>query len=58
MAKGFTQVFRLEYFGTYAPVARLGTLPIAYVMAILMCLTLASVDVEAAFLDTKLNEEL
>ena len=38
--------------------ARLGTLRILYVLKVLMCLTLASLDVEAAFMNAPLNEEL
>ena len=41
VAKGFSQIFVLDYFGTYAPIARLGTLRILYATAVLMCLTLA-----------------
>ena len=58
VAKGFTQMFGLDYFGTYMPVARLGTLRIVHATAVLVCLTLASVDVEAVFLNAKLNKEL
>ena len=58
VAKGFPQIFGLDYFGTYAPVARLGTLRMVYALALLMCLALASIDVEAAFLNAKLDEEL
>ena len=58
VAKGFSQIFGLDYFGTYAPVARLGTLRIVYALAVLMCLTLASLDVEAAFLNAPLDEKL
>ena len=58
VAKGFSQIFGLDYFGTYAPVARLGTLRILYALAVLMCLTLASLDVEAAFMNANLDEEL
>ena len=58
VAKGFAQIFGLDYFGTYAPVARLGTLRIVYALAVLMCLTLASLDVEAAFMNAPLDEEL
>ena len=46
VAKGFSQIFELDYFGTYAPVA----------LAVLMCLTLASLNVEAAFMNDTLDE--
>ena len=53
VAKGFAQIFGLDYFGTYAPVARLGTLRIVYAQAVLMYLTLASLDVEAALMNAR-----
>ena len=56
MAKGFAQIFGLGYFGMYVRVARLGTLRIVHALAILMCLTLASLDVEAAFINAPLDE--
>ena len=46
-------VFGLDFFGSYAPVARLGTLRIVYALAGFKYLTLASVDVKAAFLYAK-----
>ena len=58
VAKGFSQIFGLGYFDTYTPVAQLGTLPIVYDLAVLMCLTLALLDGEAAFLNATLDEEL
>ena len=57
VGKEFSQVFGLDYFGTYAPVARLGTLRMVYALAVLMCLPLASLDVEAAFMNAPLYEE-
>ena len=48
MAKSFAQIFGLDYFGLYAPVARLGTLRILYALALLICLTLALLDNKAA----------
>ena len=58
VAKGFMQVYGLDYFGTYAPVARLSTLRLLYALAVLMQLDLASLDVEAAFMNADLKEEL
>ena len=55
VAKGFSQIIRLDYFGMYAPVARLGTLRMVYALAVLMYLSLASLDVEAAFLNATLD---
>ena len=58
VAKGFMQIFGLDYFGTYAPVARLATLRLVYALAVLLKLELASLDVEAAFMNAELKEEL
>ena len=57
-AKCFSQIFRLDYFDTYVPVAWFGILRIAYALAVLMFLTLASLNIEAAFLNVTLDEEL
>ena len=45
VAKDFMQVFGLDYFGAYAAVTRLSTLPV------LLDLKLASLNVELAFLN-------
>ena len=58
VAKGFMQVFGLDYFGTYAPVARLATLRLVYALSVLLDLKLASLDVEAAFMNADLQEEI
>ena len=58
VAKGFMQVYGLDYFGTYAPVARLATLRIVYAISVSLALKLASLDVEAAFMNAELKEEL
>ena len=52
------QVFGLDYFGTYAPVARLATLRMVYALAVLLQLDMTSIDVEAAFMNAELKEEL
>ena len=57
-AKSFAQTFGLDYFSTYAPVACLCTLRIVSAEAVQMCLTLASVDVVAAFMNALLDGEL
>ena len=58
VALGFSQVFGLDYFGTYAPVARLSTLRLVYALSVLLMLSMASLDVEAAFMNATLDEEL
>ena len=54
VAKGFTQVFVLDYFGTYAPVAGLGSVCDGGIDEHYFSL----MDVEAAFPNAELNEEL
>ena len=49
MAKDFAQILGLDFFGTYAPVARLGTVHIVYAPARMMLMPLASLDVGAGF---------
>eukprot|EP01034_Spumella_vulgaris_P029244 gene29244-36261_t len=58
VAKGFSQVFGEDYFDTYAPVARLTTLRLVYAMTVVMDLSLAGMDVDAAFLNADLQEDL
>ena len=58
VAKGFMQVFGLDYFGTYAPVARLATLRLVYALCVSLDMKLASLDVEAAFMNAHLKEEM
>ena len=53
VAKGFVQVFGLDYFGVYTLVARLATLRIVYALAVLLVLDLVSLDVEAAFMNAR-----
>jgi len=48
----------LDYFETYAPVARLATSRIVYALVGLLDLAMASVDVEAASVNVTLKEEL
>ena len=50
----------LDYtiFKTYAQVARLSNLRMVCTMAVLLCLSLASLDLEAAFIKALLYEEL
>eukprot|EP01038_Epipyxis_sp_PR26KG_P014695 gene14695-19743_t len=58
VAKGFTQVFGEDFFDTYAPVARLTTLRIVYALTVMLDLSIAGMDVDAAFLNADLHENL
>eukprot|EP01031_Cornospumella_fuschlensis_P026641 gene26641-32192_t len=58
VAKGFSQVFGEDFFDTYAPVARLTTLRLVYALTVAMDLRLAGMDVDAAFLNAELQEDL
>jgi hypothetical protein len=56
VAKGFTQVPNVDYFDTFAPVARLSSLRTVLAMAAKDDLELHQVDVKAAFLNGVLEE--
>ena len=56
--KGFARIFGLDVIGTYTSVAWLGTPRILYALVVLMYLMLGSLDVEAALMNTLLDEEL
>ena len=58
VAKGFSQLFGIDYFDTYAPVARLTTLRIVYALTVMLGLRLDGSDVDAAFMNADLKEEI
>ena len=58
VAKGFSQVFGVDYFDTYSPVARLTSLRIVYALAALLDLYIEGMDVDVAFLNASLEEDL
>ena len=58
MARGFTQIYGLEYLDTFAPVAKLASLRIILAIAAVEDLELHQMDVVAAFLAGHLEEEI
>jgi uncharacterized protein involved in tolerance to divalent cations len=58
VAKGFSQVYGTDYYDTYAPVARLTTLRIVYVLSAILNLHLVGMDVDAAFMNADLHEDI
>ena len=58
VAKGFQQTFGLDYFDTYSPVARLSSLRLLYALSVELNLQLAAMDVDAAFLNADLTEDI
>ena len=57
VAKGFTQVFRIDYENTFSPVAQFETLQLLLSLAALHDWELEALDVKTAFLFGELKEE-
>ncbi|GJY29354.1 zinc finger, CCHC-type containing protein, partial [Tanacetum coccineum] len=55
---GFKQKSRINYFDTYAPVARIGTIRLLIAMASIHNLVIHQMDVKTAFLNGDLDEEV
>ena len=58
IAKGFTQVFGIDYENTFSPVARFETLRLLLSLAVLHDWELEALDVKTAFLFGELEEEI
>lgn len=58
VAKGFTQVANMDFFETYAPVCTFATMRLLLAIAVEMELNVAQFDVETAFLNGELKEEV
>ena len=58
VARDFSQTFGVDYFGTYAPVAKLMSIRILLTIAAAMDLEIHQMDVVIAFLANKLEEEI
>ena len=58
VAKGFTQVYGVDYFETFALVVRFDSLRLILAIAVSLDLELWQVDFESAFLNGKMKEEV
>ena len=58
VAKGFRQREGIDYFDTYAPVARITSIRILFALASLQNLIVHQMDVKTAFLNGELSEEV
>ena len=58
VAKGFRQKEGIDYFDTYAPVARITTIRVLFALASLHNLYVHQMDVKTAFLNGDLDEEI
>ncbi|GKC39150.1 zinc finger, CCHC-type containing protein [Tanacetum coccineum] len=56
--EGFNQKSRIDYFDTYAPVARINTIRLLIVMASIYNLSIHQMDVKTTFLNGELDEEV
>ena len=58
VAKGFTQVFRIDYENIFLPVARFETLQLLLSLVVLHDWELEALDVKTAFLFGELDKEI
>ena len=58
MAKGFRQKEGVDYFDTYAPVARITSIKLLFALASIYDLCVHQMDVKTAFLNGDLDEEV
>ncbi|KAK3016456.1 hypothetical protein RJ639_007811 [Escallonia herrerae] len=58
VAKGFSQKEGVDYFDTYAPVARIATIRVLIALASIHKLVIHQIDVKTAFLNGELDEEV
>ncbi len=58
MAKGFRQRERIDYFNTYAPVARITSICVLIALTSIYKLVVHQMDVKTAFLNGNLDEEV
>jgi hypothetical protein len=58
VAKGFRQMERIDYFDTYAPIARITSIRVLIALASIYKLVVHQMDVKTVFLNGNLDEEV
>ena len=58
VTQSFTQKEGIDYFDTYAPVARIATIRVLIALASIYKLEIHQMDVKIAFLNRELDEEI
>src|SRR5713101_8023593 len=58
VAKGFTQIFRLDYDETFSPLARFESLQLLLALAVLEDWEIHQMDMKSVFLNGLLDEEI
>ena len=58
VAQGFFQKPGIDYFDTYAPVARISTIRLFIALAVILNLVIHQMDVKTVFLNRELDEEV
>ena len=58
VAQGFFQVFRVDYTDTYSPVAKFVSIHIFLVILVQLGLIIHTVDVDTAFLNADIDEDI
>ena len=58
VARGFSQIYRVDYLDTYAPVVKLASIRIFLAIAAIHELDIHQMDVVTAFLAGELEEEI
>jgi hypothetical protein len=58
VARGFTQIFGIDYNETFAPVVKFTSLRVMFAVAAYYGLTIYQMDVVTAFLNAELDEEI
>src|SRR5204862_2866366 len=57
VARGFSQIYGIDYLDTYAPVVRLATIRILFAIAAIFGLEMEQMDIVSAFLEGQHEEE-
>ena len=58
VAQGFLQSFGIDFFDVYAPVARMTSFRVIYAISVYLHLFIESMDVDVAFLNAALKEDV